>query len=212
MLTSYGRSTIRKSIALSLAGGAIALLLPPLAGIPLAALALLFLLFTLYFFRDPQRTAPEDANAILAPADGKVLLIETRDHPFTGPSSTLISIFMSPLDVHVNRIPLSGTVSLLNYRPGSFGMAFDHRSMEQNERQEIGITSGPLKLHFSQISGFLARRIVCPLEEGMAVEAGHRFGMIKFGSRVDIHLPAGILPLVKPGERTRAGETVLARK
>jgi len=211
MLTRWGYPTIRKALLAAL-----------LVSLPTALFAtsflpgsllfsFLLLSFSIYFFRDPERQLPLESGTITAPADGRVLLVQPADNDFTGPSSTLVSIFMSPFDVHVNRIPLDGTITHLKYHPGTFMMAFDHRSLESNEKMEIGITGLKTKLLFSQVSGFLARRIVCELREGDTVRQGHRFGMIRFGSRVDIVLPAHATVTVRSGERTRAGETVIAR-
>ncbi|MBM3422354.1 MAG: phosphatidylserine decarboxylase [Chlorobi bacterium] len=211
MLTRWGYPTILKTLLAVL-----------LVSLPTALFAtsflpgtllcsFLLLSFSVYFFRDPERQPPLESGTITAPADGRVLLVQPADNDFTGPSSTLVSIFMSPFDVHVNRIPLDGTITRLHYHPGTFMMAFNHRSPESNEKMEIGITGTKTKLLFSQVSGFLARRIVCELREGDAVRQGHRFGMIRFGSRVDIVLPAHTTVSVRPGERTRAGETVIAR-
>jgi len=211
MFTPWGYPTILKT-------GIVAILVSCAAAFfaaPFLPAALLFssslLLFTLYFFRDPGRTPPDEKSTIVAPADGKVILVRTAVNSFTGPSSTLVSIFMSPLNVHVNRIPMEGTVTHLSYHPGTFMMAFDHRSLESNEKMEIGIENREIKVLFSQVSGFLARRIVCMLNQGDHVVRGERFGMIRFGSRVDILLPADAVVAVRTGERTRAGETVIAR-
>jgi phosphatidylserine decarboxylase len=211
MFTPYGSSTIIKVFVLSLLLSAPALLFPFWAQITILFTTGTFLLFTLYFFRDPKRKIPAENRIILAPADGKILLVQQRDHKVTGPSSTLVSIFMSPFNVHVNRIPLSGKVTHLRYCPGQFLMAFDNKSMESNEKMEIGIDNGEIKVLFNQISGFLARRIVCALTNGERVKAGEKFGMIKFGSRVDVILPPSASVLVKPGQITLAGETILAR-
>ncbi len=210
-ISSYGsRSVINTAVVCSgiFAAGA---LLNSAGGAALCAAAIIYLAFTLYFYRDPERTAPGDQEAILAPADGKVLLIRRVDHPQTGQPATLVSIFMSPFNVHVNRIPASGRVTHLRYCPGKYLMAFDHRSMTDNERMEIGIDSGIGPIWFCQVSGFLARRIVCRLEQDDAVTAGKRFGMIKFGSRVDIVLPSSIQVCIGTGSKTVAGETVIAR-
>ena len=211
MFTPWGYPTILKTGLLALlVSGAAAFFASPL--LPAALIiALSLMLFTFYFFRDPGRNPPDEKNTIVAPADGKVILVQPTVNSFTGPSSTLVSIFMSPLNVHVNRIPLDGTVTHLSYHPGTFMMAFDHRSLESNEKMEIGIENGELKVLFSQVSGFMARRIVCMLNQGERVVRGERFGMIRFGSRVDIVLPANAVLAVRPGERTRAGETVIAR-
>lgn len=209
MPSPYGHTTLVKIFVLCtlLALGGLAS--PGAAKILFPALASGCMMFALYFFRDPVRTIPETPSAILAPADGKVLAIQTVTHPFTGPSSTRLSIFMSPLDVHVNRIPFGGLVSHLRYHPGKNLMAFDHASTTDNERMEIGIEADGYRIFFCQVAGFLARRIVCELKPGQSVRAGKRFGMIKFGSRVDILLPENVDIAVSQGERTRAGETVI---
>jgi phosphatidylserine decarboxylase len=211
MVTPYGNSNIIKVFLFCLLLDAAALLLPGQASTAAVLASSCFLLFTFYFFRDPNRNIPDDERVILAPADGKIILVQEHHDSFTGGPSTLISIFMSPFNVHVNRIPVDGKVTFLRYRPGLFHMAFDHRSMENNEKMEIGIDNGSVRVLFSQVSGFLARRIVCTLQEGDTVRAGKRFGMIKFGSRVDVILPSSVTILVRPGLKTRAGETVLAK-
>ncbi len=212
MFSPYGRSTLVKTflfcallaVAGLLSGGALkALLLVTASG---------FFLFTLYFFRDPPRTPPPEPNAILAPADGRVVLIKKIEHPFTGPDSTLISIFMSPVNVHVNRAPFSGRIAQLTYHPGKNLMAFDHNSINENERMEIGLENNGFRIFFTQVAGFIARRIVCNLEVGEHVQAGNRFGMITFGSRLDIIVPDGSLLALSKGQKTRAGETVIARQ
>ncbi len=211
MFTSYGYSTIIKTLLLCMALGAAAMIFPFGAEIVLLLTAASTLLFTLYFFRDPKRKTPDEKRVIVAPADGKILLVQKHAENASGKPSMLVSIFMSPFNVHVNRVPLSGKVTHLRYRSGQFLMAFDPRSMESNEKMEIGINNGEIEVRFSQISGFLARRIVCQLQKGESVTIGKRFGMIKFGSRVDIILPPSATVLVQPGQRTRAGETILAR-
>ncbi len=211
MVTSYGYSSIIKVILLCLLFSAASMVLPALAQAATLFATGSALLFTLYFFRDPQRKIPAEKRVVLAPADGKIILVQPLDHQFTGQSSTLVSIFMSPFNVHVNRLPISGKVVHLRYLPGQFLMAFDHRSMESNEKMEIGIENNDIRLQFSQISGFLARRIVCTLKNGENVSTGRRFGMIKFGSRVDVILPSSATVLVQPGQITHAGETILAR-
>ena len=168
-------------------------------------------LFTLYFFRDPKRTPPDEQGVIVAPADGKILLVQPHGKSGADNPPTLVSIFMSPFNVHVNRVPLTGKVTHLRYCPGKFLMAFDDQSMESNERMEIGIDNGKIEVRFSQVSGFLARRIVCSLRSGELVKMGKRFGMIKFGSRVDLILPPSAKIAVQIGQKTRAGETIIAR-
>ena len=209
--TQYGKDSVIRTIVACTLLIAAGIWLHSAAGAVISLVATIFIVFSLYFYRDPERSSPDDPGAIIAPADGKVLLVKTVDHPMTGQPSTLISIFMSPFNVHVNRIPVSGRVTHLAYHPGKFLMAFDHRSMTDNERMEIGIDCRFGPIWFCQVSGFLARRIVCRLEQGDAVIAGTRFGMIKFGSRVDIVLPAGVGACVAVGDRTISGETVIAR-
>ena len=190
---------------------AAASLLPFWLWIVVLLTAIITIFFSLYFFRDPKRIVPDEKRIILAPADGKILLVQPYKHSITGKASTLVSIFMSPFNVHVNRIPIKGRVSYLRYFPGQFLMAFDHRSMDSNERMEIGIDNGEIEVFFNQVSGFLARRIICSLQQGDSVEAGKSFGMIKFGSRVDVVLPSSVSVVVQPGQKTMAGETILAR-
>ncbi len=211
MLTSYGYSSMIKVLILSMILSTTAMLFPFWAEITILVAVGATLLFTLYFFRDPKRTVPEEQRVILAPADGKILLVQPHIKDSSANPPTLVSIFMSPFNVHVNRIPISGKVSHLRYCPGKFLMAFDHKSMESNERMEIGIDNGEIEVQFSQVSGFLARRIVCTLRSGEMVKIGKRFGMIKFGSRVDLILPPSAKVAVQPGQITRAGETVIAR-
>jgi len=210
MLTIYGRSTIVKTIALCLLLILAGSFLPIPAGIPVISLSAGFLIFTLYFFRDPQRTIPAGDDLIVAPADGKILLIRKENHPVTGSGSTRISIFMSPFNVHVNRIPSNGRISDLDYHEGKYLMAFDHDSMNDNERMDTTLHTPYGPLVFTQVSGFLARRIVNTLAHGQEVRRGEPYGMIKFGSRLDIVLPPMLRVTVSEGEKTRAGETVLA--
>lgn len=174
--------------------------------------------FTLYFFRDPERKIPDnyDDSMILAPGDGKIcLIIDVTNREETiyakGEQLKQVSIFLSPLNVHVNRNPTNGTVKYYNYIEGEYVVAFDHKSSDRNERTEIGIEDRMgRKVLFKQIAGFVARRIVCDLEEGDAVKAGERFGMIKFGSRVDILLKPDAEILVKCDDIVKGGETVIA--
>jgi phosphatidylserine decarboxylase len=177
----------------------------------LIALFVLFLLFTLYFFRDPDRSTPGGANLIIAPADGKVVLVQdVVDTEFVHGDARQVSIFMSPLNVHVNRFPISGTVGYFCYFPGEFLVAFDDKASLRNERTHIGVQNSSQRVLFKQIAGFVARRIVAELQVGDRVTAGQRFGMIKFGSRVDVIMPRSVTVKVGVGDRTVAGETVLA--
>ena len=178
----------------------------------LVILPVALLAFTLYFFRDPERRSPPGDDLVLAPADGKVVLIQqTREDEFLGGEATQISIFMSPLNVHVNRWPLSGVVRFFRHVPGEYIVAMDEKSSLRNERTLIGLEHAGGKVLFKQIAGFIARRIVAPVQVGDTAVAGRRFGMVRFGSRVDVLLPPGAAIAVKVGDRTVAGESILAR-
>ncbi len=210
MITPYGYSTIAKVTLISLLIAAVAHFLPTAIGVPLLAIAVFLVLFALQFFRDPSRTPPSKDGVVVSPADGKVVLIQDVEHHFFGGSATQVSIFMSPINVHVNRIPLTGKVTHLKYIEGDYIAAFDHASGERNERTEIGIENGRVKVFFKQISGYVARRIVCDLKPNDEVQIGERFGMIKFGSRVDVFLPKSAVIRVRLGDNVTAGETILA--
>ena len=170
--------------------------------------------FSLNFFRDPDRTIAANGKPIekllVSPADGKIVEIKATDEPeFLKGAATRISIFMSPLDVHVNRSPITGTVEYFRYVKGEFLVAHAPEATHRNERAMIGLSNGSRKILFAQVAGYIARRIVCEAKVGDRLQAGERFGMIKFGSRVDIYLPPATNILVKSGEIVRAGETVL---
>ena len=170
-----------------------------------------FLIFTLYFLRDPERVPPEGDNLVLAPADGKVVLVEeVEENEFLGGDAVQVSIFMSPLNVHVNRFPISGTVRHFEHFPGEYLVAYDEKSSLRNERTHIGVENGTTRVLFKQIAGFVARRIVAEVAIGDSAVAGRRFGMIKFGSRVDVLIPKGFVVRVRRGDGTVAGETILA--
>jgi phosphatidylserine decarboxylase len=178
--------------------------------IAILLVAAVLLLLTLNFFRDPDRNIPKKDGIIVAPADGKIIVIRNNiSNSSVGENCNQISIFMSPLNVHVNRIPISGKVEHLKYYEGKFIAAFEDKASESNERMETGIISDKGKILFIQIAGFLARRIVNDLKLGDSVTIGDRFGMIKFGSRVDIIVPADWEPVVKMDENVTAGETIL---
>jgi phosphatidylserine decarboxylase len=169
-------------------------------------------LFSLNFFRDPNRTTPTIERGVISPADGKVVLIqEVEEKDFLKGTAKQVSIFMSPLNVHVNRFPLDGKVAFFQHIPGKFMVAFEDKSSEVNERTLIGLETNFGKILFKQIAGFVARRIVANLNIGDSAKCGERFGMIKFGSRVDVLLPLNSEINVKIGDITTAGETVIAR-
>ncbi|OGU35010.1 MAG: phosphatidylserine decarboxylase [Ignavibacteria bacterium GWB2_35_6b] len=178
----------------------------------LFAFGTLLIIFTLNFFRDPERITPADKNVLISPADGKVLLIKkVEPNRYLEGTCSQVSIFMSPLNVHVNRIPIDGKVEYFKYVEGEFLTAFNDKADEKNERTEIGILSKHGKVLFTQVAGFVARRIICDLKVGDTVKAGERFGMIKFGSRVDIIIPENHEILVKEGQNVSAGETIISR-
>lgn len=173
-------------------------------------LALFLLIFTLYFFRDPERTIPNIDNAVVSPADGKVLLIKrVQSNSFVEGEAWQVSVFMSPLNVHVNRIPIDGIVKYVRYVEGEYLVAFHDKADERNERSEFGIESKFGKVFFTQVAGFVARRIVYNLEEGDSVKLGNRFGMIKFGSRVDIIVSTTWDIKVKENDVVTAGESII---
>lgn len=177
---------------------------------PLIVTGVGIFLFTLNFFRDPERRTPQNENAIFSPADGEIIIIkEVKDRKYIGEEAWQISIFMSPLNVHVNRIPIDGKVDYLHYQEGDYLVAFHEKADERNERNEIGILGKHGKVFFTQVAGAMARRIVSELEPGQAVKAGERFGMIKFGSRSDIIVPKKWNVNVKLGDKVFAGESIL---
>lgn len=180
---------------------------------PVYAAALLLAIFILFFFRDPDRNTPDNDSLIIAPADGKVVQVrEVTEDVYIKGRATQISIFLSPLNVHVNRLPASGTIEYVKYHPGVYLMAWDERASSMNERADFGLKhrSG-IKIFFRQITGFLARRIVYHINEAEQVKAGDRFGIMKFGSRMDILLPDGVDVQVKEGDSTVAGESILGK-
>ncbi len=183
----------------------------------LAWLAGAFILWCLYFFRDPERVPPGRDGAVLAPADGRVVSVAPAVPPAElGLGSAprwRVSIFLSVLNVHVNRIPMDGTVTRIAYRHGAYLNASLDKASEQNERNAIAIRlHDGSELAVVQIAGLIARRIVCTLREGDAVRAGDRFGIIRFGSRTDLYLPDGLRPLVVEGQTMVGGETVIAER
>lgn len=180
------------------------------AKVIILSVAALLLFLTLNFFRDPERNTPQQDGIVVAPADGKIIVIrENITNSFVGEKCNQISIFMSPLNVHVNRIPISGKVEHIKYYEGKFIAAFDDKASENNERMETGLVTKNGKILFTQIAGFLARRIVNDLKIGDSVSIGNRYGMIKFGSRVDIFVSSEWVPAVKLEDNVSAGETIL---
>jgi phosphatidylserine decarboxylase len=192
-----------------------ALLLAVVAGFTLSwAWAIPFVvvgLFFAFFFRDPERVSPADADNVLSPADGRVLVAGPAMADAAPPGAwQQISIFLSPMDVHVNRIPASGRVTRVSYRPGRFLPAYHDDAAAANERSEIWIDHHGQPIVARQIVGILARRVVCRVKIGADVRAGERFGIMKFGSRMDVFLPPTAIIKVEVGQLVRGGETVIA--
>ncbi len=213
-LTIYGRSTVIKALVVTLALDVTALLISnEIAKIILLVLSVILISFTLYFFRDPQRQVPADIKDgdVLSPADGRVMMIEDiEENEFLKAPAKVIGIFLSPLNVHVNRVPISGQVKFYQYIKGEFIAAYDHASADKNERTLIGIEGERFKVLFKQITGFVARRIVCELRVGDKVKIGEKFGMIKFGSRTDVILPGNANIKVSVNQKVTGGITILA--
>jgi phosphatidylserine decarboxylase len=175
----------------------------------LSLVLLVVTLFVVWFFRNPQRNTPEKDGLVISPADGRVIRIEeTTSDEQPGPTFQKISIFMNVFNVHVNRIPCSGEVRFIRYREGKFLSANLDKASSLNERNTVLLqTPDGRQIITVQIAGLIARRIVCWLKEGMQVTRGERFGLIRFGSRVEVFMPIGSTLLVRVGEKVRAGET-----
>lgn len=174
-------------------------------------LALVGVAFAL-FFRDPERQPPVAPNAVLAPADGRVIVVGEPQPGVAPPGEwRQISIFLSPLDVHVNRMPVAGNITRVDYHPGQYLPAYREEAATRNERNEIWIDCAGTTVVCRQVTGVLVRRVVCRVGPGDRVEAGQRFGVMKFGSRIDLFLPPRAELLVPKGIRVRAAETILAR-
>ena len=182
---------------------------------PLGFLALLLTAWCVYFFRDPPRITPDRKGLLISPADGIIQSIVQAPPPpeldMGREPRTRIAVFMNVFDVHVNRIPINGTITAAVYHPGKFLNASLDKASEQNERQSLTVkTEDGKDVAFVQIAGLVARRILCNCDVGDQVRAGDRFGLIRFGSRVDVYLPSGVNPAVIEGQVAIAGETILA--
>jgi phosphatidylserine decarboxylase len=168
-----------------------------------------------YFFRDPERVTPDREGLVISPADGLVSMIEPAAPPpelgLDPAPRTRISVFMNVFDCHVNRLPIAGTITAVAYRPGKFLNASLDKASEDNERNGLAVRiADGRQIAVVQIAGLVARRILCDVKPGDMLATGERFGMIRFGSRLDIYLPDGVAPLVAVGQHTIAGETVIA--
>jgi phosphatidylserine decarboxylase len=175
--------------------------------VPLLILAAFFL----YFFRDPDRESPQDPRLVLSPADGRVLVAGPADAAAAPPGDwRQVSIFLSPMDVHVNRSPVSGRVTKVDFRRGKYLPAYHRDAAAANERSEVWVDHLGIPVVFRQIVGILARRVVCRVKPGADLEAGERFGIMKFGSRMDVFVPASAELRVAVGDKVVGGETVIA--
>ncbi len=169
-----------------------------------------------WFFRDPDRTVSMAPGLILSPGDGRVMEVSEVDEPeFLRGRGTVVKIFLAVWNIHVQRAPVAGAVRFVSYRPGKFLPAMAAAASAENEQNLVGLETTdprgrPVRLLVTQVAGILARRISCWTREGASLERGQRFGLIKFGSQVDLFLPAGVLVRVKPGDHVRGGETVMA--
>lgn len=182
---------------------------------PLGWLGVILTVWCYYFFRDPERVTPTRAGLLVSPADGVISLIEPAVPPAElgmGPAAlTRVSVFMNVFDCHVNRVPIGGTIAAVAYRAGKFLNASLDKASTDNERNALSITlTDGRQIAVVQIAGLVARRILCDVKPGDVLETGARFGMIRFGSRVDVYLPEGVQPLVALGQVMTSGETVLA--
>jgi phosphatidylserine decarboxylase len=181
---------------------------------PLGWIGVVLTLWCVYFFRDPIRTTPVRDGLVIAPADGMIssvaLAVPPAELGLGSESVPRVSIFMSVFDVHVNRSPVSGEIERIVYRPGKFLNADLDKASEDNERNGLVVRTPSGRYGVVQIAGLVARRIVCFVKEGQLVSAGERIGLIRFGSRVDVYLPAGTKPLVAVGQYALGGETVVA--
>ena len=223
-LAKWGYGELLLMLLTSLAVGSVLWHAHPSHWASLAPLPLL--LVGIWFFRDPERTIPDGDELVVSPADGKVVDIEQVDEPhYIGGPALRVGIFLSPLDVHVNRAPVQGTVEFRHYRPGRFLTAYHPNAHRENECTALGIRMGAVlprggpkaratwPILVKQIAGIVARRIVCAAEVGDRIEKGERFGMIKFGSRTELYIPvaAGLELAVKVGDRVKGGQTVVGR-
>lgn len=210
MIAREGLGLILISVALSLVCWLLALLIHTKVGLILASLFALSTLFLLFFFRDPERMTPSGPDLIVSPSDGRVVEIEPlTGHDFLGRAGRRISVFLSPLDVHVIRSPVEGQVLYSRYARGGFKAAYKREASQLNENLELGLVCGKGKLVLRQIAGFLARRIVCRAKETDHLSRGARLGIIKFGSRVELILPENVEISISKQQRVRAGETVI---
>jgi len=201
----------REGIFYVLVPAALAVIVWLLGFWPVALLLGILAAFMAFFFRDPERQPPIDPDIVVAPADGRVTRVRPVEEASSGRSATVVSIFLSPLDVHINRAPIAGVVTNVSYTRGRFLMATNENASLVNEQNALTIEGERITIVCKQIAGILARRIVCWKRAGERVELGERFGLIKFSSRTDVLLPASVEVLVAEGSRVQGGTTVIGR-
>jgi phosphatidylserine decarboxylase len=165
--------------------------------------------FVFYFFRDPERTKPSEPGALVSPADGRIVVVTEEEN--AGRPGKRISVFLAIWNVHVNRSPEAGTITVMDYRPGKFLAAMRARASFENEQNVISLSTAAGEIVFKQIAGLIARRVVCCKKPGDIVQRGERIGLVRFGSRVDMWVPNGTEILVKVGDNVKGGSSVLAR-
>jgi phosphatidylserine decarboxylase len=178
---------------------------------PVAILFAILAAFMAFFFRDPNRRPPSDPNVVVAPADGRVTRVRLVEESSNGFSATIVSIFLSPLDVHINRAPIAGEITNVAYTRGKFLMATNENASLVNEQNALTIKGEKITVVCKQVAGILARRIVCWKRAGERVALGERFGLIKFSSRTDVLLPANVEVVVAEGARVKGGTTIIGR-
>jgi phosphatidylserine decarboxylase len=190
----------------SFVAGGVYFVAPSLIWAIVCVLAAVLTLFFAYFFRDPERNVPQETGIVISAADGLVTKVEDRE------TGLFVSVFLSPLDVHINRAPIAGTITKVDYVKGKKGPATTDKSSIENERNSITIEGDGIQVVCTQIAGLVARRIVCWKKEGDVLKAGERFGLIKFSSRTDLVIPKTYSIAVKVGDRVKGGETIIARR
>ncbi len=209
-MTKEGLKFLIPTLAITLILLAVWVFSPEVIILSFATIFFLLSLFLIFFFRDPERKAPNGENLILSSADGKVILIKPFENVnFVGEKGTLVSVFMSIFNVHINRAPISGEIKYFKYNPGKFHPAFKDKASSENEQTELGLENTHGRIILKQIAGIIARRIVCRVKSGDLVKAGQRFGMVQFGSRVDLFLPENVEIKVKLNQKVKAGETII---
>jgi len=193
------------------AAAIVAILIQAIGGFGIAWLFWLIVIFIVQFFRDPARPIPTQANAVLCPADGRIVAVETTQDPYAGREALKISVFMNVFNVHSQRSPVDGAISKVEYYPGAYLNAAVDKASTENERDAIVIqTAAGHTVTSVQIAGLIARRILCYVHVGEPLTRGQRYGFIRFGSRVDVYLPVGSRPRVSIGEKVSASSTILA--